>query len=168
MKCSDLKQLKLDESGKIGYTFKTLGSGFWALKQNDFRKAITKIVLQVDILTDSLPNTLYFYHTSFEIFILMFDIHVLWFRYMYKRKNQNSRTSSFRPNIFLVCISFACIIWALSILQYIQLAILRKLFTYSYYFFPKHIWCTFKIFWMLEEYDYLSSKNLYLILLTSE
>nr|XP_034316439.1 ADP-ribosyl-[dinitrogen reductase] glycohydrolase-like [Crassostrea gigas] len=46
MKCSDLKQLKLDESGKIGYTFKTLGSGFWALKQNDFRKAITKIVLQ--------------------------------------------------------------------------------------------------------------------------
>lgn len=50
MKCSDLKQLKLDESGKIGYTFKTLGSGFWALKQNDFRKAITKIVLQVDML----------------------------------------------------------------------------------------------------------------------
>lgn len=74
MKCSDLKQLKLDESGKIGYTFKTLGSGFWALKQNDFRKAITKIVLQVYILTDNLPNTLYFYHTSFEIFILMFDI----------------------------------------------------------------------------------------------
>lgn len=50
MKCSDLKQLKLDESGKIGYTFKTLGSGFWALKQNDFRKAITKIVLQVHML----------------------------------------------------------------------------------------------------------------------
>lgn len=143
MKCSDLKQLKLDESGKIGYTFKTLGSGFWALKQNDFRKAITKIVLQVYLLTDSLPNTLYFDHTSFEIFILMFDI--LWFIYMYTRKNQNSRTSSFRPTIFLVCISFACIIWALSILQYIQLAILRIL---CILFFPKHICCTFKTFLM--------------------
>lgn len=74
MKCSDVKQLKLDKSGKIGYTFKTLGPGFWALMQNDFRKAITKIALQVDLLTDSLPNTLYFYHTSFEIFILMFNI----------------------------------------------------------------------------------------------
>ncbi|XP_061193948.1 ADP-ribosyl-[dinitrogen reductase] glycohydrolase-like isoform X1 [Saccostrea echinata] len=45
MKCSDIKQLKLS-GPEIGYTFKTLGSGFWALKQNDFRKAITKIVMQ--------------------------------------------------------------------------------------------------------------------------
>ncbi|XP_056005531.1 ADP-ribosyl-[dinitrogen reductase] glycohydrolase-like isoform X2 [Ostrea edulis] len=46
MKCSDIKWLKLAEAGKIGYTFKSLGSGFWALKQNDFRKAITKIVME--------------------------------------------------------------------------------------------------------------------------
>ncbi|XP_078321020.1 adenylosuccinate lyase-like [Crassostrea virginica] len=45
MKCTNLKQIKLDESGKIGYTFKTLGAGFWALKQDDFRRAITKVVL---------------------------------------------------------------------------------------------------------------------------
>lgn len=72
MKCSDLKQLKLDESGKIGYTFKTLGAGFWALKQNDFRKAITKIVLQVDILTDSLPKySLFLSHFFWNIY---FDV----------------------------------------------------------------------------------------------
>lgn len=76
MKCSDLKQLKLDESGKIGYTFKTLGSGFWALKQNDFRKAITKIVLQVDML--------------------IFDI--LWF--IYKRRYSKPPYEQLSPNHF--------------------------------------------------------------------
>uniref|UniRef100_K1R3A1 Uncharacterized protein n=1 Tax=Magallana gigas TaxID=29159 RepID=K1R3A1_MAGGI len=45
LECKYIKQLKLCESG-IGYTFKSLACGFWALKQNDFRKAITKIVMQ--------------------------------------------------------------------------------------------------------------------------
>ena len=28
------------------YTFKTLGAGFWALQQNDFRKALTQITFE--------------------------------------------------------------------------------------------------------------------------
>ncbi|XP_060079760.1 ADP-ribosyl-[dinitrogen reductase] glycohydrolase-like [Ylistrum balloti] len=46
LKCTRLKELKLDESGKIGYTYKTMGSGFWALKQQNFREAITKIIME--------------------------------------------------------------------------------------------------------------------------
>ena len=42
-----LSDLKLDESGKIGYTYKCLGAGFWALRQNNFTKAITAIVMEV-------------------------------------------------------------------------------------------------------------------------
>lgn len=45
-----LDELKLDEPGKIGYTFKTLGAGFWALRQNNFRRALTEIVMEVSIL----------------------------------------------------------------------------------------------------------------------
>ena len=48
LKCTDIKKLKLDEQERIGYTFKSLGAGFWAFKQKDFRKAITKIVMQVE------------------------------------------------------------------------------------------------------------------------
>jgi hypothetical protein len=47
LECDQIKQLKLDEPDKIGYTYKSMGTGFWALKQNDFRKTITKIMLQV-------------------------------------------------------------------------------------------------------------------------
>ena len=47
LKCTDIKKLKLDEQERIGYTFKSLGAAFWAFKQKDFRKAITKIVMQV-------------------------------------------------------------------------------------------------------------------------
>ena len=47
LECDQIKQLKLDEPDKIGYTYKSMGTGFWALKQNDFRKTITKIILQV-------------------------------------------------------------------------------------------------------------------------
>lgn len=50
MKCTDLKEMKLDEEGKIGYTYKSMGSGFWALKQNNFRQAITEVMLQVSAL----------------------------------------------------------------------------------------------------------------------
>ncbi|XP_052082880.1 ADP-ribosylarginine hydrolase Tri1-like [Mytilus californianus] len=46
LECEKIKELNLDESKKIGYTYKTMGAGFWALKQSDFRKAITKIMMQ--------------------------------------------------------------------------------------------------------------------------
>ena len=42
-----LEDLDLDEDNKIGYTFKTMGAGFWALNQKDFRKALTKITMEV-------------------------------------------------------------------------------------------------------------------------
>ena len=47
IKVTDLKELRLDEDGKIGYTYKTLGAAFWALKQNNFRYAIEKITMEV-------------------------------------------------------------------------------------------------------------------------
>ncbi|KAL3868565.1 hypothetical protein ACJMK2_041366 [Sinanodonta woodiana] len=46
LRCNDLGSLKLDENGKIGYTFKCLGAAFWALKQNNFKKAITAILFE--------------------------------------------------------------------------------------------------------------------------
>eukprot|EP00794_Sanderia_malayensis_P016789 gene16789-18484_t len=42
----DLKSLQLTEPGKIGYTFKTLGAGFWAFKQSNFRKALQQVVME--------------------------------------------------------------------------------------------------------------------------
>ena len=42
-----LSPLKLDESKKIGYTYKCLGAAFWAFKQNDFRAALEKICFKV-------------------------------------------------------------------------------------------------------------------------
>ncbi|XP_076109483.1 ADP-ribosyl-[dinitrogen reductase] glycohydrolase-like [Mytilus galloprovincialis] len=44
--CENIEDLKLDEAKKIGYTYKSMGTGFWALKQDDFRKTITNIVMQ--------------------------------------------------------------------------------------------------------------------------
>ena len=49
MSVENLSDLKLDEAGKIGYTYKTLGAGFWALRQNDFKQALTAIVMEVGI-----------------------------------------------------------------------------------------------------------------------
>ncbi|XP_062593715.1 ADP-ribosylarginine hydrolase Tri1-like [Saccostrea cucullata] len=43
---SNLKDLRLDEPGKTNYTYKTLGAGFWALRQKNFREAIQDIVLE--------------------------------------------------------------------------------------------------------------------------
>lgn len=45
LRCTNLDSLRLDDESSIGYTFKCLGAGFWALKQTDFRKALTKIVM---------------------------------------------------------------------------------------------------------------------------
>lgn len=44
MFCEELSNLKLCESNTIGYTFKCVGAGFWALKQTDFRYALEQIV----------------------------------------------------------------------------------------------------------------------------
>lgn len=44
-----LSKLHLDEHDKIGYTYKTLGAAFWAFRQDDFRKALTAIVMEVII-----------------------------------------------------------------------------------------------------------------------
>ncbi|KAL3868580.1 hypothetical protein ACJMK2_041381 [Sinanodonta woodiana] len=45
LRCVNLSDLKLDEENAIGYTYKCLGAGFWALKQNDFRQALQEIVM---------------------------------------------------------------------------------------------------------------------------
>ena len=47
MYAKNLKDLKLEEHNKIGYTLKALGAGFWALQQSDFRKALTELVMDV-------------------------------------------------------------------------------------------------------------------------
>ncbi|CAL1531811.1 unnamed protein product [Lymnaea stagnalis] len=46
MNCSKLKKLQLTEPGKIGYTYKCLGAGFWALRQKDFKKAMIKLIME--------------------------------------------------------------------------------------------------------------------------
>lgn len=43
---ANLRELKLDAGEAIGYTFKALGAGFWALRQEDFEYAITAISLE--------------------------------------------------------------------------------------------------------------------------
>ncbi|XP_077984457.1 ADP-ribosylarginine hydrolase Tri1-like [Glandiceps talaboti] len=43
---TDITKLKLDEHNKIGYIYKCLGAAFWAFKQDDFRKALTAIVME--------------------------------------------------------------------------------------------------------------------------
>jgi len=45
MNCS-LSEMELDEQSSIGYTFKCLGSAFYALRCNDFEAAITNITLE--------------------------------------------------------------------------------------------------------------------------
>lgn len=47
MFAKSLNDLQLDESGKIGYTYKCMGAGFWALRQNDFRVALEAIAFEV-------------------------------------------------------------------------------------------------------------------------
>lgn len=47
MFCKSLDDLHLDEGDKIGYTYKCMGAGFWALRQNDFRAALEAIAYEV-------------------------------------------------------------------------------------------------------------------------
>lgn len=46
MFADSLDKLQLDEQRAIGYTFKCMGAGFWAFRQNDFRKAIQAITME--------------------------------------------------------------------------------------------------------------------------
>ncbi len=48
MFADNLADLKLSEH-KIGYTFKTMGAGFWALRQENFRAALQDILLEVPL-----------------------------------------------------------------------------------------------------------------------
>ena len=47
MFAKSLNDLQLDESGKIGYTYKCMGAGFWALRQENFRDALEAIAFEV-------------------------------------------------------------------------------------------------------------------------
>ncbi|KAI8511219.1 hypothetical protein Bbelb_103190 [Branchiostoma belcheri] len=42
----DLRTLKLDETETVGYTYKALGAGFWALRQRNFRDTIIQIAME--------------------------------------------------------------------------------------------------------------------------
>ncbi len=43
----NVKDLKLDDAAKIGYTFKTMGCGFYGLlKGRDFRTTIMEVVME--------------------------------------------------------------------------------------------------------------------------
>ncbi|XP_005095118.2 ADP-ribosyl-[dinitrogen reductase] glycohydrolase [Aplysia californica] len=44
--CKKIKELELSGAGGIGYTYKCMGAGFWALKQDNFKKAMIQVVMQ--------------------------------------------------------------------------------------------------------------------------
>ena len=47
LRSHSLYDLYLDEYGKIGYTYKTLGAGFWALrKSDDFESGINQVTFE--------------------------------------------------------------------------------------------------------------------------
>ncbi|XP_033106592.1 uncharacterized protein LOC117108617 isoform X2 [Anneissia japonica] len=46
MFANSLDELNLAEVGKIGYTYKCLGAGFWAFRQDNFRDAIEAITME--------------------------------------------------------------------------------------------------------------------------
>lgn len=46
MYAKSLSDLELDGSGKIGYTYKCMGSGIWSLKQKDFRASLEAIAYE--------------------------------------------------------------------------------------------------------------------------
>ncbi|XP_012942561.1 uncharacterized protein LOC101848559 [Aplysia californica] len=46
MSCKKIKELELSGAGGIGYTYKCMGAGFWALKQDNFKKAMIQVVMQ--------------------------------------------------------------------------------------------------------------------------
>lgn len=57
MFCKSLDDLHLDEGDKIGYTYKCMGAGFWALRQNNFRAALEAIAYEVTSCSNLLPDS---------------------------------------------------------------------------------------------------------------
>lgn len=47
MFATNISDHELADDPKIGYTYKAMGAGFWALRQTDFRKAMETIILEV-------------------------------------------------------------------------------------------------------------------------
>ena len=54
MFAESLSDLQLAESRAIGYTYKCMGSGFWSLRQNDFRASLEAIAYEVTILKEQM------------------------------------------------------------------------------------------------------------------
>ena len=47
MSIANIGDLNLADRESMGYTFKTMGAGFWALRQTDFRYVIESLTLEV-------------------------------------------------------------------------------------------------------------------------
>lgn len=54
MFAESLSDLQLAESRAIGYTYKCMGSGFWSLRQNDFRASLEAIAYEVTMISEQM------------------------------------------------------------------------------------------------------------------
>ena len=54
MFAESLSDLQLGESRSIGYTYKCMGSGFWSLRQNDFRASLEAIAYEVRLIKEKM------------------------------------------------------------------------------------------------------------------
>lgn len=54
MFAESLSDLQLAESRSIGYTYKCMGSGFWSLRQNDFRTSLEAIAYEVTMIKEQM------------------------------------------------------------------------------------------------------------------
>lgn len=54
MFAESLSDLQLAESRAIGYTYKCMGSGFWSLRQNDFRASLEAIAYEVTMIKEQM------------------------------------------------------------------------------------------------------------------
>ena len=54
MFAESLSDLQLAESRSIGYTYKCMGSGFWSLRQNDFRASLEAIAYEVTMIKEQI------------------------------------------------------------------------------------------------------------------
>ena len=78
-----LKTLKLDDSAKIGYTYKTLGCGFYGLRkgENDFRKTLIDVVMEAgdaDTLVMEIYSVTYLDHLWPVVFIERWSLYTVY------------------------------------------------------------------------------------------
>lgn len=85
MNCQKIKKLHLEEAGKIGFTYKCLGAGFWALKQSNFQKAMIKLIMEV----------IWFFSLTICIKFLNFKIihNKIWCIFIHRMLSHNQRTT---------------------------------------------------------------------------